>query len=193
VKGPLNRLWSSITASPGRRVVIARRDRGSANFGRHQPIVEIDMIEKTVTCSASELKAVLDAAIAEALAARDAKPVPANKLVDGKTEASLKMDILVVKAFKRAGFGEVQPRVDTKTYQKWLSEGYRVKPGEKAVRVKQFRLFAKSQCEYVGLQPKETPPSEAEVTAVKEAKAATAPTIMQRLKGKASAQTSLPV
>ena len=44
------------------------------------------MTEKTVSFSASELKAVLDAAIAEALAARDAKPVPANKLVDGKTE-----------------------------------------------------------------------------------------------------------
>lgn len=149
------------------------------------------MTEKTVTFSTRELKAVLDAAIADALAVRDAKQMPANKLVDSKTEASLKMDILVVKAFRRAGFGEVRPRMDTKTYNKWLAEGFRVKPGERAVRVKQFRLFARSQVEFVGIPPKEAAPSEAQVAAVKEAKAATPPTIMQRLKSKASAQSSL--
>jgi hypothetical protein len=139
---------------------------------------------KEVTFTPEALQAVIAEAVATALAARDAKSGPANKLVDGKTEASLKIDILVARAFKRAGFGEVRPRIDTKTYNKWMAEGYRVKPGEKAVRVKQFRLFAKSQVEFVGIPPKEAAPSEAEVAAVKEAKAATPPTIMQRLKGK---------
>lgn len=60
------------------------------------------MTEKTVTFTASELKAVLDAAIAEALAGH-AKALPKNTNVDAKTEASLKMDILVVKAFRRSG------------------------------------------------------------------------------------------
>ena len=100
---------------------------------------------------------------------------------------------MVVKAFKRAGFGEVTPRQDVMTYNKWLASGHKVKPGERATRVKQFRLFHKTQVEFVGIPPKEAAPSEAEVSAVKEAKAATAPTIMQRLKGKASVQTSLPV
>jgi len=151
------------------------------------------MTEKTVTFSASELKQVLDAAIAEALAARDAKPIPANKLVDGKTEQQLRIDIMVVKAFKKAGFGEVQPRVDVMTYNKWLASGHKVKPGEKATKIKQFRLFHKSQVEFVGIPPKEAAPSEADVAAVKAAKAATPPTIMQRLKGKGSnpAQPSL--
>jgi hypothetical protein len=54
-------------------------------------------------------------------------------------------------------------------------------------------LFHKSQVDYVSIPPKEAAPSEAEVTAVKEAKASSSPSIMQRLKGKASAQTSLPV
>jgi hypothetical protein len=138
------------------------------------------------------LQAVIAGAVAVALAARDTKP-PANKLVDGKTEQQLRIDIMVVKAFKRAGFGEVTPRQDVMTYNKWLASGHKVKPGERATRVKQFRLFHKTQVEFVGIPPKEAAPSEAEVSAVKEAKAATAPTIMQRLKGKASVQTSLPV
>lgn len=150
------------------------------------------MSDKTVSFTAAELKQVLDAAIAEALAGH-AKAMPKSTSVDAKTDAALRMDVLVCRAFKKAGFGEVQPRIDTKTYNKWLAEGFRVKPGERAVRVKQFRLFARSQVEFVGIPPKEAAPSEAEVAAVKEAKAATAPTIMQRLKGKGSAQSSLPV
>ena len=143
------------------------------------------MSEKTVSFSASELKAVLDAAIAEALAARDAKPVPANKLVDGKTENQLRIDIMVVNAFKKAGYGDVKPREDVMTYNKWLASGHKVRTGERATKVKQFRLFHKSQVEYVGIPPKESAPSEAEVTAVKEAKAASVmQTIVQRLKGK---------
>ncbi len=148
-----------------------------------------------MTFTPEALKAVLDQAVAEAVAAAlgNAAKVPANKLVDGRTEASLKIDILVCKAFKRAGYGDVTPRQDVMTYNRWLASGHKVKPGEKATKVRQFRLFHKTQVEFVGSPPKEAAPSEAEITAVKEAKAATTPSIMQQLKGKASAQTSLPV
>ena len=79
----------------------------------------------------------------------------------------------------------MKPREDVMTYNKWLASGHKVRTGERATKVKQFRLFHKSQVEYVGIPPKESAPSEAEVTAVKEAKAASVTqTIVQRLKGK---------
>ena len=152
----------------------------------------------SMTFTPEALKAVLDAAIAEAVAAALGKAAakgsePKNTLVDGRTEASLKIDIAVVKAFKRAGFNDAKPRENVMTYNKWLAAGFKVKPGERCVKVKQFRLFHKTQVEFVGIPPKEAAPSEAEVAAVKAAKTATPPTIMQRLKGKTGnpAQPSL--
>jgi hypothetical protein len=145
---------------------------------------------KEVTFTPEALQQVIAEAVAVALAAREAKQVPTNKLVDGRTEQQLKIDIMVVKAFKKAGYGEVTPRQDVMTYNKWLASGHKVKPGERAIRVKQFRLFHKTQVEYIGIPPKEAAPS----AAVKEAKAATVTqTIVQRLKGKGSnpAQPSL--
>jgi hypothetical protein len=146
-----------------------------------------------VTFTPEALQQVIAQAVAEALRARDAKPMPKNTLVDGKTEQQLRIDIMVLKAFKKAGYGEVKPREDVMTYNKWLASGHKLRTGERATKVKQFRLFHKSQVDYVSIPPKEAAPSEAEVTAVKEAKASSSPSIMQRLKGKASAQTSLPV
>jgi hypothetical protein len=52
---------------------------------------------KEVTFTPEALQQVIAEAVAVALAARDAKP-PANKLVDGRTEQQLKIDIMVVKA-----------------------------------------------------------------------------------------------
>jgi uncharacterized protein (DUF4415 family) len=159
---------------------------------------EIDMTKSNeMTFTPAALKQVLDAAIAEAVAAALGKAAaqgsaPKNTIVDGRTEASLKIDIAVVKAFKRAGYGDVTPREDTRTYNKWLSEGYKVRSGEKATKVKQFHLFHKSQVEFVGIPPKETAPTEAEVATVKAAKDAAKPNGKGR--GKASAvQATLPV
>lgn len=146
------------------------------------------MSEKTVSFSASELKAVLDAAIAEALAAREAKPIPANKLVDGKTEGQLKTDVAVCKAFKKAGFGQVVPRVDCMTYNRWAAAGYKVRPGERATKIKQFRLFHKTQVEFVGEQSKAE--MQAEANAAKAATPAKPATVVQsiaaKLKGKSN-------
>jgi hypothetical protein len=152
-----------------------------------------------MTFTPEALKAVLDQAVAEAVAAALGNAaangsVPRATILDGRTEASLKLDILVVKAFKRAGYGEVTPRQDVMTYNKWLSQGFRVKPGEKATKVKQFRLFHKSQVEFIGEPSKAVMQAEADAAkAATPAKASNPPTIMQRLKGKTSAQASLPV
>lgn len=110
---------------------------------------------KTITVSKSDLAAIVAQAVAQALAGKaEAKPV-ANTLVDGKTERQLQLDVAVVRAFKKAGYGTVTPRVDAQTYNRWLAEGYKVKTGEKAIKVKQFRLFHKSQVEFVGVPSKE--------------------------------------
>lgn len=113
----------------------------------------------TITVSKSDLAAMIAKAVAAALSNGKAVPhgagaglgkaVP-NTLVDGKTERQLKTDVAVCKAFKKAGFGQVIPRVDCMTYNRWMAQGFKVKPGEKSVKVAQFRLFHKSQVEFVG-------------------------------------------
>jgi hypothetical protein len=110
---------------------------------------------KTITISKSDLAALVAQAVAQALAGKAEAKAPANTLVDGKTERQLKTDVAVCRAFKKAGYGEVKPREDVQTYNRWLAQGYKVKTGEKSVKVKQFRLFHKSQVEFVGLPSKE--------------------------------------
>ena len=56
-------------------------------------------------------------------------------MVDGKTEQQLRTEVAVCRAFKKAGYGEVKPREDVRTYGKWAEAGYKVKTGERAVRV----------------------------------------------------------
>jgi hypothetical protein len=63
-----------------------------------------------------------------------------------KADVTEQMDGLVRKAFRKT-FGEVKPRVDTKTYNLWLRDGLRVREGEKSIKVKSLRLFHRSQCE----------------------------------------------
>jgi hypothetical protein len=122
---------------------------------------------KTITVSKSDLATMIAQAVAAALsngmkpvATGSAKPIP-NTLVDGKTERQLKIDVAVCRAFKKAGFGNVVPREDVMTYNRWMANGFKVKPGEKSVKVKQFRLFHKSQVEFVGAPNKEDLQAEA--------------------------------
>ncbi|NOJ44915.1 hypothetical protein [Bradyrhizobium archetypum] len=69
-----------------------------------------------------------------------------------------------------------------------------MKPGEKATKIKQFRLFHKSQVEWVGQPAKEPAPTEAEVATIKAAKAATQNKPAKgRGKASAAAQATLPV
>lgn len=52
-----------------------------------------------------------------------------------------KNNALVVEAFTKAGYADVQPRVNVLTYDKWLEKGRRVRKGEKSIRVGNFALF----------------------------------------------------
>jgi hypothetical protein len=110
-----------------------------------------------VTFTPAELQAVIAAAIAEHEAAKASK---------GKTDTSGEMEKATVKAFKRAGFGEVTPRVDTLTYGKWVEQGFKVKEGEHATKVKNLRLFHRSQVEPISKQ------EQADYLAKREAKTA---------------------
>jgi len=94
------------------------------------------------------LQAIIAQAVAVALAAQ--KHEGRSKTDTNKTDQS------VVRAFEKKGFKNVvlfdrtkllaqQPDVTVLTYNKWLELGRKVKPGEHAVAVKQFRLFHKDQ------------------------------------------------
>jgi hypothetical protein len=96
------------------------------------------VVNPPVTFTPEQLQAVIAQAIAEH---------EASKAQKAKADTSTEMEKLAVKAFRRAGFGEVLPRVDTKTYGLWVADGFKVKEGEKSIKVKQLRLFHRSQVE----------------------------------------------
>jgi len=100
-----------------------------------------------VTISPEALSQMIAQAVAAALANEKAsrKDAAIAAAKDGKSERSMKNEILAVKTFKKAGFGDVKLHDDVKTYNRWIAAGYKVKPGEHAVKVKNLRLFHRSQ------------------------------------------------
>ncbi|HWZ38262.1 MAG TPA: hypothetical protein VNY08_08185 [Bradyrhizobium sp.] len=89
--------------------------------------------QPAVTFAPEALQQVIAQAVREALASKE------------KSDRSIDPEALTIRAFKRAGFGEVKPRQDVKTYNLWLADGLRVKEGERSVKVRNLRLFHKSQ------------------------------------------------
>lgn len=70
---------------------------------------------------------------------RRAKGAPKD---EAAIEASRqKNNELVIETFTKAGYADVQPRVNVLTYDKWLEQGRRVRRGEKHTRVGNFALF----------------------------------------------------
>jgi hypothetical protein len=131
------------------------------------------MANNTSTLTPDALRQMILEVTSQAVADLASKSLP-NPFVkaDAKSDKQ-KIEVLVVKAFRRCGYGDVVPRADVMTYRKWLESGYRVKPGEKAVKVKQFRLFHKSQVEPVEAvqpMPKVAEPKASKVTQLKPAK-----------------------
>jgi hypothetical protein len=124
---------------------------------------------KTITVSRSDLAAMIAKAVAAALSngKTEAKPV-ANTLVDGKTERQLQLVVQANRAFKKAGFKDAVAHENVKTFNRWMAEGRKVKAGERAIKVKNLRLFHVSQTEFVGI------PSKAEQRAEGEAAMASA-------------------
>ena len=84
-----------------------------------------------------------------------------EKLTDAeKAIYAAKNDADCIAAFTKAGYKDVQPRVNVLTYGKvkedgsktgWLSMGRQVKKGQKAVRVGPFALFHIDQTEEIPL------------------------------------------
>jgi hypothetical protein len=115
-----------------------------------------------VTFSAEELQRVIAqataAAVDEATASLKAEMQAAlaakTPAVSGKGDRSIENEIAVVKAFKKAGFGNVKPHEDVRTFNRWLAAGYRPMEGSKSLKVKNLRLFHKSQCRSITAEEK---------------------------------------
>jgi hypothetical protein len=104
------------------------------------------------TLTAETLRALILDVVTEVVGKRP--DTAARNAVPKADRAKVDYDALAIKAFRKAGYGEVKPRIDTKTYNLWLAEGFRVKPGEKSIAVKQLRLFHRSQCEAMSASEK---------------------------------------
>jgi len=109
---------------------------------------------REVSFTPEALQAVIAQAVAMALEANNAKHQALfDAALDGKivqpkgnkTERSLKNEIAVVKAFKKAGFGVVTPHVDVMTFSRWMAKGYRPMEGSKSLKIRNLRLFHKTQ------------------------------------------------
>lgn len=60
----------------------------------------------------------------------------AKHVVKPKASPSWDVEAATVAAFKKAGFEDVQPRINVLTHKGWEAKGFRVKKGQKAVFVK---------------------------------------------------------
>src|SRR5712664_2783823 len=88
----------------------------------------------------TELKAAYEAVAAKAQAQNTVAAM------SGKSERSAANELAVVRAFKKAGYGIVTPRINVKTFRRWVEEdGRRVVEGCKSTKVRRLRLFHISQ------------------------------------------------
>ncbi len=106
----------------------------------------------SVTLSPEALQAVIAEAVAIAMGQKKADGKAAA--MAGKSERSLQNEIAVVKAFKKAGFGDVRPHIDVKTFNRWVAEGLRPIEGSKSLKIKNLRLFHRTQCRTFTLEEK---------------------------------------
>jgi hypothetical protein len=103
------------------------------------------------------LQAIIAQAVAVAIAAKEAEmqEALAAKTATGRSERSMLNEIAVVKAFKKAGFGNVKPHEDVRTFNRWMAAGYRPVEGSKSLKIKNLRLFHKSQCRPITAEEKQ--------------------------------------
>lgn len=104
---------------------------------------------------AAQFLAMLQGAMDAPVAVNRKRPAKGKntKRAKGKARASeaeieasrLRNNELVMEAFTKAGFTDVQPRINVLTYDKWVEQGRRVRKGEKSTRVGNFNLFHVSQ------------------------------------------------
>jgi len=72
---------------------------------------------------------------------------PATMAIAGKTDKAIANEILTVKLFKKAGFQNVVPHVNVKTFNLWMKENPARRPieGSKSIKVNNLRLFHVTQ------------------------------------------------
>jgi hypothetical protein len=75
-------------------------------------------------------------------------------VVDDATEGKLKFASLTTKTFRDAGYLDAVAHQNIFTVRKWSERGFRIKTGEKAVKVKGLVMFHVSQVEPIALQSK---------------------------------------
>lgn len=107
---------------------------------------------KPVTFSLEALNKIVADAVALALANKKADNKPAMNAA--KSERSIKNEIATVKAFKKAGFGNVTPHKDVMTFNRWAAKGFRPMEGSKSLKVKNLRLFHVSQVRELTIEEK---------------------------------------
>ena len=101
------------------------------------------MMSNQPTLTKDSLRTLISEFLQEALSQRP--DTCARNLLPKQERAKVDTSAAAIKAFAKAGFGTVVPNEDVLTYNRWLAKGYRVKPGEHAVRVKNLRLFHVAQ------------------------------------------------
>jgi hypothetical protein len=102
----------------------------------------------------------LDDPVIQELVRQAVEAALASRKASEKASDTDRIDQQIVRAFQKRGFSDVVLLDRTKpiaqqlstvtclTYSKWINDcGRKVKPGEKAIAVKQYRLFHRSQTE----------------------------------------------
>ena len=128
---------------------------------------------KTVTVDAATLAAMIAEGVAAAL--KEAKLDRRDAAKAAAPDKYARIDVAIAKAFDKKGYKNIvlfdrtkklvqQPDVTVLTYNKWIELGRKVKPGETAVKFKQFRLFHKDQTEIMTVEQRK-----AEFTKMQEA------------------------
>jgi len=108
--------------------------------------------EPTVQMTKEELVALIAAAVAASKPAKKAKgekPPRKLKTEEEKQASRDKTDQATLANFKAKGYKDIQPRINIKTFNKWIESGRRVKKGEKATICGSFALFHVEQTEAI--------------------------------------------
>jgi hypothetical protein len=76
--------------------------------------------------------------------------------INDRSSTSAQNELAVIKAFKAKSFGVVIPRVDVLTFNRWVAKGFRPIEGSKSLKIKNLRLFHKSQVRPISQEERQT-------------------------------------
>jgi hypothetical protein len=136
----------STVTLPSSETKPAITEPGAAREVSFSPEALQAVIAKATAEAVAMATAALRKEMQEALGAKPAKNAKGPTLsIAGKTDRSLRNEIDVVKAFKKAGYGNVTPHQNVKTFNKWMADNRRPIEGSKSLRIGNLRLFHVSQ------------------------------------------------